>query len=322
MITKFILRRAASSAIVLVLSVVTVFLSIRILPGDPVLLKYGAQTGATPAALDALRESAGLNAPLLVQLFTWLRGLPRGDFGTSFISQLPVSELVSQRIPATLELTFCIVVTASIFSTLLVLIAIRKPGSATDRFIGYVTSIGFSTPSFIIGIVLVYIFSLRWQILPSQGFKALNLGIAQNLQLMILPSITGALVVSPYLIKYLRTSILETRVSSYIRTAKGKGLSNSKVLIRHILPNSIVPTLTMLGMIVGFALGGVFVIEYMFGVPGIGSLAIESASARDYGVLQGVSVVVITLFILTTFAFDMICGFVDPRQRISQVKSA
>jgi peptide/nickel transport system permease protein len=294
-----------------------VFLSIRILPGDPVLLKYGAQTGATPAALDALRESAGLNAPLLVQLFTWLRGLPRGDFGTSFISQLPVSELVSQRIPATLELTFCIVVTASVFSILLVLVAIRKPGSATDRFIGYVTSIGFSTPSFIIGIVLVYIFSLRWQ-----GFKALNLGITQNLQLMILPSITGALVVSPYLIKYLRTSILETRVSSYIRTAKGKGLSDSKVLIRHILPNSIVPTLTMLGMIVGFALGGVFVIEYMFGVPGIGSLAIESASARDYGVLQGVSVVVITLFILTTFAFDMICGFVDPRQRISQVKSA
>ncbi|MSY64006.1 MAG: ABC transporter permease subunit, partial [Actinobacteria bacterium] len=100
-----------------------------------------------------------------------------------------------------------------------------------------------------------------------------------------------------------------------------KGLSSSAVLFRHILPNSIVPTLTMLGMIVGFALGGVFVIEYMFAVPGIGSLAIESASARDYSVLQGVSVVVIALFIITTFAFDMICGFVDPRQRVLQVKS-
>ncbi|MSY64196.1 MAG: ABC transporter permease subunit, partial [Actinobacteria bacterium] len=269
--TKFILRRAASSAIVLVLSVVTVFLSIRILPGDPVLLKYGAQTGATPAALDALRESAGLNHPMLVQLMIWLGGVVRGDFGTSFISQLPVSELVGQRIPATLELTFFIVVIASILSVLLVLIAIRKPGSATDRFIGYVTSIGFSTPSFIIGIVLVYIFALRWHILPSQGFKSMDLGIVQNLKLMILPAFTGAMVVSPYLIKYLRTSILETRVSSYVRTAKGKGLSSSAVLFRHILPNSIVPTLTMLGMIVGFALGGVFVIEYMFAVPGIGS---------------------------------------------------
>ncbi len=319
--TKFILRRAASSAIVLVLSVVTVFLSIRILPGDPVLLKFGAQTGATPAALDALRESAGLNHPILVQLMIWLGGVVRGDFGTSFISQLPVSELVGQRIPATLELTFFIVVIASILSVLLVLIAIRKPGSATDRFIGYVTSIGFSTPSFIIGIILVYIFALRWHVLPSQGFKSIDLGIVQNLKLMILPAFTGAMVVSPYLIKYLRTSILETRTSSYIRTAKGKGLSSSAVLIRHILPNSIVPTLTMLGMIVGFALGGVFVIEYMFAVPGIGSLAIESASARDYSVLQGVSVVVIALFIITTFVFDMICGFVDPRQRVLQVKS-
>jgi len=319
--TKFILRRAASSAIVLVLSVVTVFLSIRILPGDPVLLKYGAQTGATPAALDALRESAGLNHPMMVQLMIWLGGVVRGDFGTSFISQLPVSELVGQRIPATLELAFFIVVIASILSVLLVLIAIRKPGSATDRFIGYVTSIGFSTPSFIIGIILVYIFALRWHILPSQGFKSMNLGIVQNLKLMILPAFTGAMVVSPYLIKYLRTSILETRTSSYIRTAKGKGLSSSAVLIRHILPNSIVPTLTMLGMIVGFALGGVFVIEYMFAVPGIGSLAIESASARDYSVLQGVSVVVIALFIITTFVFDMICGIVDPRQRVLHVKS-
>ena len=319
--TKFILRRAASSAIVLVLSVVTVFLSIRILPGDPVLLKFGAQTGATPAALDALRESAGLNHPMLVQLMIWLGGVVRGDFGTSFISQVPVSELVGQRIPATLELTYFIVVIASILSVLLVLIAIRKPGSATDRFIGYVTSIGFSTPSFIIGIILVYIFALRWHVLPSQGFKSIDLGIVQNLKLMILPAFTGAMVVSPYLIKYLRTSILETRTSSYIRTAKGKGLSSSAVLIRHILPNSIVPTLTMLGMIVGFALGGVFVIEYMFAVPGIGSLAIESASARDYSVLQGVSVVVIALFIITTFVFDMICGFVDPRQRVLQVKS-
>jgi peptide/nickel transport system permease protein len=319
--TKFILRRAASSAIVLVLSAVTVFLSIRILPGDPVLLKFGAQTGATPAALDALRESAGLNHPMLVQLMIWLGGVVRGDFGTSFISQLPVSELVGQRIPATLELTFFIVVIASILSVLLVLIAIRKPGYATDRFIGYVTSIGFSTPSFIIGIILVYIFALRWHVLPSQGFKSIDLGIVQNLKLMILPAFTGAMVVSPYLIKYLRTSILETRTSSYIRTAKGKGLSSSAVLIRHILPNSIVPTLTMLGMIVGFALGGVFVIEYMFAVPGIGSLAIESASARDYSVLQGVSVVVIALFIITTFVFDMICGFVDPRQRVLQVKS-
>lgn len=318
--TKYILRRAASSAIVLVLSVVTVFLTIRVLPGDPVLLRYGANS-ATPAALHALREAAGLNHPILVQLLIWLGRVAHGDFGTSFISQLSVNDLVRARIPATVELTLLIVIVASLFSVLLVLVAIRKPGSLADRLIGYLTSVGFSTPSFIIGIALVYLFSLRWHILPSQGFKPIGDGLSQNLKLMILPSLTGAMVASPYLIKYLRTSILETRVSSYIRTAKGKGLSNSKILFRHIFPNSIVPTLTMLGLIVGYTLGGVFVIEYMFAIPGLGSLAIESASTRDYSVLQGVSVVVIAIFIMTTFAFDLICGFVDPRQRLLLTKS-
>jgi peptide/nickel transport system permease protein len=318
--TRYILRRAASSAIVLVLSVVTVFLTIRVLPGDPVLLRYGANS-ATPAALHALREAAGLNHPILVQLLIWLGHVAHGDFGTSFISQLSVNDLVRARIPSTVELTLLIVIVASLFSVLLVLVAIRRPGSLADRLIGYLTSVGFSTPSFIIGIALVYLFSLRWHILPSQGFKPISVGLFQNLKLMILPSLTGALVVSPYLIKYLRTSILETTVSSYIRTAKGKGLSSSKILFRHIFPNSIVPTLTMLGMIVGYTLGGVFVIEYMFAIPGLGSLAIESASTRDYSVLQGVSVVVIAIFIMTTFAFDLICGFVDPRQRLLLTKS-
>lgn len=319
-VPRYLFRRAVSSLVVLVLSAVIVFLAIRILPGDPVLLRFGARGAATPAALAEIRKEAGLDRPILVQLLAWMNGAAHGNFGTSFISQRPVNELVAKRIPATIELAFFIVLIACLISVLLVSLAIRKPGGRLDRIIGYGTSIGFSTPSFIIGIILVFTFSLKFHILPSQGFVPFLKDPILNLKLLILPSVTGALVVAPYLIKYLRTSILEIKSSSYVRTAKGKGLGNSQILRRHIFPNSIVPTLTMLGLVVGYTLGGVFVIEYMFAIPGIGSLAIESASARDYSVLQGVSVIVIFLFIVTTFTFDLICGIVDPRVRNIQTR--
>lgn len=135
---------------------------------------------------------------------------------------------------------------------------------------------------------------------------------------MILPSITGGLTATPYLVRYLRASMLEIKQSPFIRTAEGKGLSGSRIMFRHILPNSLVPALTMLGLIVGYTLSGVVVIEYMFGLPGIGSLAIESAFKRDYAVIQGVALTIITLFIVTTFLFDLLCGLVDPRLRMNK----
>lgn len=143
-------------------------------------------------------------------------------------------------------------------------------------------------------------------------------GIVENLKLMILPSITGGLTATPYLVRYLRASMLEIKQSPFVRTAEGKGLSNARILFRHILPNSLVPTLTMLGLIVGYTLSGVVVIEYMFGLPGIGSLAIESSFKRDYVVIQGVALTIISFFILTTFLFDVLCGIVDPRLRLAK----
>ena len=315
---QYLIRRAISSSIVFVTSVVMVFLSIRILPGDPVLARLGAATEVTPEALKALREEAGLDRPLLAQLFSWISNALRGDLGVSYFSQFPVSDLVAQHIPVTLELTFFIVLLACIFSIILAPLSILKPGGGIDRIIGYFTSIGLSIPGFIVGIVLTLIFSLRLQWLPSIGYVPFTESPGENLQLMILPSVTGALTATPYLVKYLRASMLEIKQSSYIRTAEGKGLSNSHIMFRHILPNSLVPTLTMLGLIVGYTLSGVIVIEYMFGLPGIGSLAIESAFKRDYVIIQAVALTIIGLFILTTLLFDIACGLVDPRLRLSK----
>ena len=317
---RYLIRRALSSSIVLATSLVFVFLSIRILPGDPVLAQLGAATKVTPEALQMLREEAGLDRPLLVQLFAWISDALRGDLGVSYISQFPVTQLIGERIPVTLELTFFIIVLSCIFALILAPLSILKPGGRLDRLIGSLTSIGLSIPGFVFGIIFILIFSLTLQWLPSLGFVPIKENLGQNLQLMIMPSITGALTATPYLVRYLRASMLEIKQSSFIRTAEGKGLSDSRILFRHILPNSLVPTLTMLGLIVGYTLSGVIVIEYMFGLPGIGSLAIEGAFKRDYAVIQGVSLVIISLFILTTLFFDILCGLVDPRLRVSKEK--
>ena len=295
-----------------------VFLSIRILPGDPVLARLGAATEVTPEALKALREDAGLDRPLLAQLFSWISHAIRGDLGVSYFSQFSVSELVAQRIPVTLELTFFIILLACIFALILAPLSILKPGGRIDRIIGYLTSVGLSIPGFVVGIVLILIFSLTLQWLPSIGYVPITEDLGKNLQLLIMPSVTGAITATPYLVRYLRASMLEIKQSSFIRTAEGKGLSNTRIMFRHILPNSLVPTLTMLGLIVGYTLSGVIVIEYMFGLPGIGSLAIESAFKRDYAIIQAVALTIIGLFILTTFLFDLICGLVDPRLRVSK----
>lgn len=315
---RFLLRRATSSIIVLAMSVVLVFMSIRILPGDPVLAKLGAATEVTPAALKALREDAGLNRPLLAQLFSWISHALQGDLGVSYFSQFPVTRLVAERIPVTLELTFFIILIAVFLSLILAPLSTLKPGAVVDRVIGYFTSLGLSVPGFVIGIILILVFSLQLQWLPSRGFVPLTTSVPDNLRLMILPSITGGLTATPYLVRYLRASMLEIKQSPFVRTAEGKGLSSSRILFRHILPNSLVPTLTMLGLIVGYTLSGVVVIEYMFGLPGIGSLAIESSFKRDYVVIQGVALTIISFFILTTFLFDVLCGIVDPRLRLTK----
>jgi len=315
---RFLARRLFTMSFVLVIGAVLVFLSIRLLPGDPVLAKFGASMGATPEALDALRKEAGLDRPILVQLFSWIAGAISGDLGKSYFSQLPVNQLIAERIPVTLELTFLIVFLTCILSLISSLLSVRKPGSTIDKTLGHSTSLGLSIPSFLIGIILIVLFGLEWEILPSRGFVPLTENVLQNLKLMILPTLTGAFVATPYLAKYLRTSMLEIKVAPLVRTAEGKGQTNSKILFRHVLPNALVPTLTMLGLIVGYTLGGVLVIEYMFGLPGIGSLAIESASTRDYAILQGVSILIMGLFLTTSLLFDLVCGWIDPRIRVDQ----
>jgi peptide/nickel transport system permease protein len=200
----------------------------------------------------------------------------------------------------------------------LALLSAYAPGSLLDRAIRAATAVSMSMPAFIVAIILVQVLSVRLGWFPSRGSIPFTEDPLRNLQLYVLPSVTLALVASPLLIRHMRESMLEAYTMPFVRTAEGKGASRSRVLFQHVLRNSLVPSLTMLGLLVGYTLAGTVVVEYVFGLPGIGSLAIESAFKRDYAVLQGVVLVIVTLFIGTSFVVDLFYGWIDPRLKVAR----
>lgn len=308
-------RQVAWSVMVVLLSTIIVFAILRVLPGDPILAGLGASVTIDEATLDRMREEAGLNAPLVIQYLSWLGGVLTGDLGVSFISKQSVSTLVFTALPATVELTLCAVLLLVVIAAGLALWATYRPGSWADRIIGVTTSAGMAIPSFIIGIALIIIFSLTLHVLPARGYVPLLENPAENLRYMILPALTLALSAAPQMARFLRASMLDLWKADFVRTAEGKGASRWRVTTVHVLRNSLIPATTRLGLIVGYTLGGTVVIEYIFGIPGLGSLAMESAVRRDYALLQGVVIVIVVMFIVTTLIVDLLYGIADPRLR-------
>jgi peptide/nickel transport system permease protein len=317
-VLRYALTRLAWSLGLIAMSTVLVFVVLRVLPSDPVLARLGASTAVDPATLEQLRHDAGLDQPIIVQYFRWLGGLFSGDLGLSYTSQFPVRELIAERLPVTLELTILAMLLTVVVAVPLALLSAYAPGSLLDRAIRAATAAGMSMPAFIVAIILVQVLSVRLGWFPSRGSIPFTEDPLRNLQLYVLPSVTLALVASPLLIRHMRESMLEAYTMPFVRTAEGKGAGRSRVLFQHVLRNSLVPSLTMLGLLVGYTLAGTVVIEYVFGLPGIGSLAIESAFKRDYAVLQGVVLVIVTLFIGTSFVVDLFYGWIDPRLKVAR----
>ncbi|MCU1549701.1 MAG: binding-protein-dependent transport system inner rane component [Glaciihabitans sp.] len=315
---KSVLTRLGWSIAIVIVSTILVFAILRVLPGDPVLARLGAATKIDPATLQHLRAAAGLDGPLYQQYLTWLFNAVRGNLGDSYFSQQPVTELLATRIPVTIELTVIAVLLSVIIAVPLALWAAARPGSLADRIVGTSTSIGIAIPAFIYGIVLILVFALTWRLFPTRGFIPFATDPLGNLWFMVLPSVTLALVAAPQLARFLRASMIDLWSVAFVRTAEGKGASRTRVVVGHILRNALVPFITRLGVTVGYTLGGVVVVEYMFGIPGLGSLAIDSAFKRDYAVLQGVVLTIVVLFTLTTFLVDLLHNAVDPRLRKDQ----
>ncbi len=314
---RYILRRLGVSVLMLALTSILIFVTLRVIPGNPVITRFGATRGVDPKALQALLEQLGLDKPIAVQYLAWVAGVFRGDFGVSYFSQYSVTTLISQRLWPTIELALVALALALLISIPAGIIAGVRPNSLIDRLLSGFATMGLAVPPFVLAIVLVAIFSVWLNVLPAQGFVAFSEDPAKNLTLVLLPATALAIVAAAPIIRFLRASILETIRSPYIRTAEGKGLRWRQTVVRHALPNALVPTVTVVGLIVGYMLGGVVVIEYVFGWQGLGSLAVDAVLKRDYAVLQGVVLLIAAGFILVNLVVDILYGVIDPRLRIS-----
>ncbi|WP_424937069.1 MULTISPECIES: ABC transporter permease [Bacteria] len=312
-----VLRRVAISVAMLIATSLLVFVVLRLLPGDPVITRLGSTPGVDAATLQRLREEAGLDAPIIEQYLRWVGGIATGDFGQSYFNQFSVTELIAQRFPATLELTLIGILVAVLIALPAAVLASLRPLGVLDRVLTAISTAGMALPQFLIGILLIVVFAVQLKVLPARGYTPIGENLGQNLVRMILPALTLAFAAAPLLMRFLRASMVEVLDAPYIRTAKGKGQSAAGVVLGHALRNALIPGLTMLGLIVGYTLGGVVIVEYVFGIPGLGSLAIDAVFKRDYAVLQSVVLLISAMFILTTLVVDLLYGVLDPRLRTS-----
>jgi ABC-type dipeptide/oligopeptide/nickel transport system permease component len=288
------------------LIVTMVFLLAHIIPGDPVQQMLGE--GARAEDLQQLRHSLGLDRPISAQYAHYLLGVLHGNLGESFRFQQPVTRVVLSRYPATLELALVALLVCAAISIPAGIYAAEHRGTTTDHAVGVFTLFGLSVPNFALGPVLILIFSVILGWLPVSGRG----GPAH----LILPAITLGAALAAILTRMVRSSVIEELSSDYVRTARAKGLSESQVLFRHAFRNALIPILTILGLQFGTLLAGAIVTETIFSWPGIGRLAVQAISARDYPLLQGCILLIAVSYVVVNLLTDMIYALVDPRVRL------
>ncbi|SFP89801.1 ABC transporter permease [Variovorax sp. 770b2] len=321
------LRYAASrllQAIGLVLAVVVLnFVLVHAAPGDPVETIAGASGGMSPELMAQLRTQYGLDKPLPVQLGVYLGKVARGDLGYSYFFNLPVTDMIAERVPATLLLVLSSVLLAFVAGTALGVLSSRKPNGWLSQFITVLSLVGFAAPVFWLGIMLVILLASVFPILPVAGMRSIDstggglkdvLDVAHHL---VLPTLTLSLVYLAQYSRLARSSMLDVLGSDFIRTARAKGLADRVVLYKHALRNALLPVVTVLGLQFGNVLAGAILVETVFNWPGLGRLAFESVLRRDYPTILGVllfsSVVVVVMNQLT----DLCYRFIDPRIKAS-----
>ncbi len=309
----YVLRRLVSTIPVMLIVALFVFLMLRLTPADPATIIAGDNANDQQVAM--IRQQLGLDKPLFIQLFVWLGQILRGDFGDSFFFKKSVASLIADRIEPTLALAVSTLVIAVAIAVPLGVLAAMRRGSLLDRLVMGFSVMGFSVPVFVIGYVLIYVFAIKLQWLPAQGYSRIADGFEAWARALVLPSLTLAVVYVALLARMTRTSILEVLGEDYIRTAYSRGLTPLQVLVRHALPNAAVPIVTVIGLGVALLIGGVVVTESVFAIPGIGRLTVDAVLARDFPTIQAIILLFSFVYVVINLLIDISYTLLDPRIR-------
>lgn len=307
----YAINRILSAIPVMAVVATIVFLLLHVTPGDPATIIAGEQ--ATAAEIQRIRTTLGLDQPLPKQFLNWLMQILSGDLGRSIYSGRPVAELIAQRLEPTVSLAILTLFIAIVIAVPTGVIAAWKEGTWVDWTLMFLAIVFFSMPIFITGYILIYNFSIQWRILPVQGYRNLSDGIGPFLSHMILPAISLGLVYASLLARMSRSAMLEVLHQDYIRTARAKGLTTSKVLFLHALKSAAVPIITTIGIGLILLISGVVVVESVFAIPGIGRLTVDAILRRDYPIIQGVILFFSFVYVVINLLIDLTYRLVDPR---------
>ncbi|OGO30794.1 MAG: peptide ABC transporter [Chloroflexi bacterium RBG_16_56_11] len=314
--TAYIIRRLLLAIFCLFMITLIIFFAMRLLPGDPIIIYIGQSTQLSTLSeegVQKLREEFGLDKPILAQYLKWVSGVVRFDFGRSIFYHMPVSTLLRERYPVTLNLGL----EAFIISTVLGIgagaLAAVKRGKLADRIVTPLSYVGITIPVFWLGVMMIYVLGLQFRWLPIIGYTSPFDDFWMSTKQAIMPVICLSVGALAGIARQARSSMLEVVRQDYIRTAWSKGLSERVVIIKHALKNSLIPVVTVLGLQLGFIFGGSVIVETVFSVPGIGSLMVTSIFAQDYSVVQSCTLVFAVVVVVANLIVDITYGWLDPR---------
>ncbi len=309
----YIIRRLGSTVLVMGIVGVFVFLLLHLSPGDPAAIVAG--DNATPDQIAQIRERLGLDDPLPVQFVRWFGGVLQGDLGISIFSNEPVAKLIGERLEPTISLSLTTIVFAVVIAVSFGVLAAWRAGTLIDRALMGFSVLGFSVPVFVVGYLLIYLFSINLGWLPVQGYAPIADGFGPWIQRLILPTIALGLAYVALIARITRTSMLEVLSEDYIRTAKAKGVATRPMLLKHALKNAGVPIVTVIGIGIALLIGGVVITETVFNIPGVGRLVVDAIAKRDYPIIQGVILLFSGVYVLVNLLVDLSYSFLDPRIR-------
>jgi peptide/nickel transport system permease protein len=310
---RYVIRRVLATIPVMAVVALFVFSLLYIAPGDPAAIIAGDQ--ASPADVERIRESLGLDQPFLVRFGEWGWQILHGDLGTSIFTNLPVAAMIAQRIEPTLSLMVVTLVFAVSVAVPIGVVAAWKADTWIDRAIMAFAVLGFSVPVFVVGYLLAYVFALELEWLPVQGYTPISEGLWPWLENLILPAFALGCVYIALIARITRASMLEVLAQDYIRTARAKGMGQAGILYLHALKNAAVPIVTVIGIGVALLIGGAVVTETVFAIPGVGRLTVDAILRRDYPVIQGIVLLFSFVYVLVNLVVDLTYTVLDPRIR-------